>query len=1175
MNNGCGIVIILLTALTLCQASTAIPERFEKNEGQFDPRWHYVLRQGAANYLFTKDGVTAQQGADQIRIHWPGADWSRPSGEAAFAFKTTYIQSNRRTVAANYHKLRYRQIYSGIDIVFYLSGGTLEFDWELAPGASPRHLKLATDPGVPTRILPSGALSVGPLVLGAPRVFQGATELKSRYLLDGRTVRVQIENLDPAAPVRVDPTLEFRTFFPGTAPSFGYHMARDRAGNIVIAGVSTDTALPTTPGSAFPVKPTLTNTLYSIFVMKLATDGKTTLALTYLGGNSNEQVPSDMTLDADDNVILTGMTQSITFPTTPGAISTPAPTTNTYLTILSANLQNLRYSTMLAPVIRSDGGVNAIAVDAAGLITLTGGFSTVSTVSLQATPNAMRSTPGANGAQDGFILRIDPTRAGAAAVLYASFLPGTNFSRAIDLAVDPAGIVFLLAQSDGTVAPTPGAFRPIPQATDGFLYRLDLTQSGMAAIQYATWLGGPGQDEFLRLVRHPDGDLFVAAITEGARIPTSPGAWNNNSADSAARLHVVQRLDIRRPAAEVLRYTASFAPQADTYPLLAVDNAGNVFHATDHSTFPNLPTVGDSFQRGIASESTDIYLVKLTPQGAVDFATYVGGSNFEDPYDMVPDQSGGVFLLGRTSSPDLFATAGVVQGFIQTPPTPTGVPQPGLPSGFLMRIGGQPSGCTYSISATRAAHTAPGKYSFMVQTQPNCVWRVTSAGRNVGLGMGTSAYVYEIADIPQLLNDYTTYFIEGIPFVAFYEQSPGYCSNQSAGPRNIEVGPDATTAVIVVSTSSGCRWRLFNNPSWVELVGQAFFSGSVGGGGSGLGPLSINARISALPAGVSSRTATMQAAFSPITITQSRRITPPELLTTESAGGGNLSSTVFEFNFRSTGGRDYLSMGSVVITRALNDRNNCQFWFSPAGAFFLASDDGLRLKSKSISPGAVLENSFCRLQVGNAVISGSGNDLKLRIPVEQKRSVGPGQTVYANVLDQSGATSGWQPAALWAAMVPPPSYPSPVTTLISFCGADPAWFANFDQDPNGPAIRKATMIFNPRPETRNSCVVEYDNTANLFYLLADDGATRIQPGMAPRPNANRTVRNSQCTLRERGLTRSLTGNRLTLGYDVGLDGNYGPRMFIFGQAEDTTGKASQFWPIGMIRGECALYTPFI
>jgi hypothetical protein len=267
-------------------------------------------------------------------------------------------------------------------------------------------------------------------------------------------------------------------------------------------------------------------------------------------------------------------------------------------------------------------------------------------------------------------------------------------------------------------------------------------------------------------------------------------------------------------------------------------------------------------------------------------------------------------------------------------------------------------------------------------------------------------------------------------------------------------------------------------------------------------------------------------------------------------------------------------MASVVIARTLNDRNNCQFWFSPNGVFFLASDDGLRVQSQAIRPGAVLENSLCRLQVGNAVISGTGNDLKLRIPVEQKRSVGPGLAVYANVLDRAGAASGWQPAAMWSAMVPPPVYPSPFTALVSLCGSNPAWFANFDENPNGPPIRKATMIFNTTPETRNSCVVEYDNTANLFYLLADDGATRIQPGMAPRPNAGRSVQNSQCTLRERGLSRSFANNRLTLGYDVGLNGNYGPRMFIFGKAEDTAGKASQFWPISWIRGQCGSFSPF-
>jgi len=49
---------------------------------------------------------------------------------------------NQWTTAATYGKVNYRQIYHGIDLVYYGTQRQLEYDFVVAPGADPRQIAL-------------------------------------------------------------------------------------------------------------------------------------------------------------------------------------------------------------------------------------------------------------------------------------------------------------------------------------------------------------------------------------------------------------------------------------------------------------------------------------------------------------------------------------------------------------------------------------------------------------------------------------------------------------------------------------------------------------------------------------------------------------------------------------------------------------------------------------------------------------------------------------------------------------------------------------------------------------------------------------------------------------------------------------------------------------------------
>ena len=81
-------------------------------------------------------------------MHLVGANANAPvSGVDELPGKSNYFIGNDpkkwRTNVANYAKVRYQNVYPGIDLVYYGNqGGRLEYDFVVAPGADPSAIKL-------------------------------------------------------------------------------------------------------------------------------------------------------------------------------------------------------------------------------------------------------------------------------------------------------------------------------------------------------------------------------------------------------------------------------------------------------------------------------------------------------------------------------------------------------------------------------------------------------------------------------------------------------------------------------------------------------------------------------------------------------------------------------------------------------------------------------------------------------------------------------------------------------------------------------------------------------------------------------------------------------------------------------------------------------------------------
>jgi hypothetical protein len=80
-----------------------------------------------------------------------GADpQAKVSGLEQLPGKSNYIigddHKKWRTNVPNYAKVKYQDVYPGVDLVYYGNQGQLEYDFVVQPGADPNQIALAVQP---------------------------------------------------------------------------------------------------------------------------------------------------------------------------------------------------------------------------------------------------------------------------------------------------------------------------------------------------------------------------------------------------------------------------------------------------------------------------------------------------------------------------------------------------------------------------------------------------------------------------------------------------------------------------------------------------------------------------------------------------------------------------------------------------------------------------------------------------------------------------------------------------------------------------------------------------------------------------------------------------------------------------------------------------------------------
>ncbi|HTS47027.1 MAG TPA: SBBP repeat-containing protein, partial [Bryobacteraceae bacterium] len=338
-----------LPVAALSQPGSIVPPSFEAT-GSPSASTQYIWRTSGVTATLSAGGsvVLHGPGGDAVRINFPGADpHSQPSGESILERKTLfYLGATNWREDSHFARVRYSEIYPGIDLVFITNSGQLEYNFEVAPQADPHAIRLRFEGAV---INPAGDGDVDiqapgfSIIQRRPRAFQSAADherpVACRYVLANRQeLRLDLGVYDRSAPLVIDPTLSFSTYIGGSGLDAIYGMATDSAGNVYLAGE-------TSSGSLWSNIPPARSSR-DAFITKMNSTATQVLYTVYLGGSGSDSAKG-IAADASGNVYVTGVTASPDFPVTTGAFATSMPGPQNAFVAKLDSMGRLQYSTYL------------------------------------------------------------------------------------------------------------------------------------------------------------------------------------------------------------------------------------------------------------------------------------------------------------------------------------------------------------------------------------------------------------------------------------------------------------------------------------------------------------------------------------------------------------------------------------------------------------------------------------------------------------------------------------------------------------------------------------------------------------------------------------------------------------------------------------------------------------
>lgn len=531
----------------------------------------------------------------------------------------------------------------------------------------------------------------------------------------------------------------------------------------------------------------------------------------YAGGSSSDDVAVGTFVDAAGSVFLAGRTQSFDLAPLVGPIDGSF---NGFSDAFVAKLDPATGSVAFATYIGGTGDDNPtdIAVDAMGASYVTGW---TSSSDFPTTDGAYDRTL---GGLDAFAFKISPN---GGLLEYSSYVGGSNPDEGLGIAVDLAGQATIVGWTLSSDFETlPGAFdRMKGGAQDGFVAKLNVSGTGLVQ---ATFVGGSGSADVANAVDVTlSGELVVVGATRSADFPTTVGAFDRDLEGNEDDGFVVRfSSDL-----STLVYSSFFGglhtDRVLDISLDALDRA-TIVGTTNSDNLPVTPGAPQPSYGG--GSGTDGFVARLsTSAAALEYGTYLGGTDTDACYRVCHDSSDSIYVVGETRS-QLFPTtagafdrtrSGVTDGFVakyfasgaQSYSTLVGgnaedsAAGVGVTAAGTAVVVGSTSSSDFLVTTSLTGRPADGAECYV--TALSADGGTVSFSTLVGGSRGVSGLVHDVADSIVALAD-GTIAIAGTTAAINFPATPGGFDTGGAFPSDVFViRLDSTGRELLSSTVFG------------------------------------------------------------------------------------------------------------------------------------------------------------------------------------------------------------------------------------------------------------------------------------------------------------------------------------------------------------------------------------
>jgi uncharacterized repeat protein (TIGR01451 family) len=864
----------------------AVPLYFEENKGQTGVQAKYLARSPSLVGFVLQDGWTLSLHGQPVSMHIAKASAKAillPENSVE-GITNYYLGSRAITSLPHYSSVRAKNIRPGIDIVYHGNERDLEYDLVIRPGADVDALRLRFDGSQPT-LADNGDIvlktSAGEVRQHKPRVWQGTTEVGCRYIVKGSgEVGFVLSDYDRSAELTVDPIISYSTYLSGTNTDTPASIAVDGSGYAYVTGTTSSSDFPITSGTyqgntdVFVTKlnPTGTGLVFSTFIGGTSLDTSRGIAIDNAGnayvtgftlstnfpvtlnqltpgqhafalklGNSGNIVYSTalagngvdiglaIAVDPSGSAYVAGNTFSTNFPTTPGSYMTTLGGFNDAFVAKLSSTGQISYATYLGGTF-SDSAT-AIAVDASGNAFVGG---TTQSSNFPTTPGAFATSA---GGQNAFIVKLNPT---GSALIYSTFLGGSNPDSLSGLALDSAGNCYVTGSTDSPDFPiTPGAFlttKPPGPFTTAFVAKLSATG---ASLVYSTFLGGFGNEAGVAIAVDSTNAAYVVGSSQSSDFPTTPGALKAVGSPISNSCCDFDMFLVRVTAdGSALSYSTRLGSStSESVNAIALDAFGGAY-VVGVSQSLSYPTTSGAFQtsnpKGPGNQSTVVTKIdfsvatlcnpSISPNsqnlpgrgGAISFNLTLSPGC---PWEAVPSST---LVLNNPKSGVVSTSPILLTGTVlQNPSASFGIIQTVQIGTASYTVNQDAGSCQDSvISPLSVTFDSSGGIRILNLTLPlSCPWTAVSgapwlsvSGKTSGMGPA-SITLFTASDIFSPRS--TTLIIAGKSITV--TQSGSTCTATASILISSPSSQGGDGVAQVFTNSAACTWNAYSNAAWIQL----------------------------------------------------------------------------------------------------------------------------------------------------------------------------------------------------------------------------------------------------------------------------------------------------------------------------------------------------------------------